>query len=257
MPRFSKSNTPYALLPASSSGFSPLVRDKGESGGNLATIDAGDNGLYVGGGGINLAFGALIGSPDAGLIGSAHATALANARKGTLVTTGFGAGQPVTLISVVLAASDPGSGYCRAETVFLDIFAAGHEPKGEPSNVALVYAVPPCGAMPPDTTRPPNFTSDADFLAAVKSTAVNCVRAVADYNANIVAAYPALNLKPVDVLRTCLFSAAIFARPGVGADAVAHAIFDGFSDELATSKGAGLSLVEFENGGGGFDCLPK
>ncbi|MDO8941609.1 MAG: hypothetical protein Q7U75_00420, partial [Desulfobacterales bacterium] len=248
---FPGTTVPYSLLgPAPHGKFSAIYLSRGEASGNLASVNAGDNGLYVGGGTINLHFAGILSSPDADAFQAIHAKALIDARAGVNVTTSFPGASPVRLVYVLLASKDSGSGICPAETVFLDIFADGHEPNGEPANCAMVYAVPPCGAtLPdgsPDLSRPPAYTSAAAFLAAVEATASNCVRAVATYNNDLIGKYPHLGLKPLQVLRTCLFSGNQFRLAGVSPPEVADAIFKGFAAELAHSPSA-LKLVEFES----------
>lgn len=257
---FPGTTVPYSLLGAAPQGkFSAIFLSRGETSGNLASVNAGDNGLYVGGGTINLHFAGILGTPDANAFQAIHAKALIDARAGASITTSFPAGCPVRLVYVLLAAKDSGSVICPAETVFLDIFADGHEPNGEPANCAMVYAVPPCGAtLPdgsPDLSRPPAYTSAAAFLAAVEATASNCVRAVAAYNNDLIGKHPQLGLKPLQVLRTCLFSGNQFRLAGVTPPEVADAIFKGFATQLALTPSA-LKLVEFESARREFSSLP-
>jgi hypothetical protein len=261
MPNFFPGTTvPYSLLGPSPHGkFSAIFLSRGEAGGNLASVNAGDNGLYVGGGTINLHFAGILGSPDADAFQAIHVKALADARAGANVTTSFSATSPVRLVFVLLASKDPGKGICPAETVFLDVFADGHEPNGEPANCAMVYAVPPCGAtLPdgsPDLSRPPVYTTAPAFLAAVEATASNCVKAVATYNNDLIGKYPQLGLKPLQALRTCLFSGNQFRLAGVTPSEVADAIFKGFAAELARSPST-LRLIEFESARKEFSSLP-
>ncbi len=231
--------------------YSAIFRSRGDSGGTLASVDAGDNGLYVGGGTINAAFKAQIG-PDADRYQKIHEDALASARAGEPVSTGYSSDSPVRLVSVVLSSTDPGTGICPAETVFLDIFAKGRSPNGEPGNYALVYAVPPDG----NSGHTPTYANAAEFLGAVTRTAANCVAVIADYNARLIAVHPELGLELVTVLRTCLFSGGAFRPASLAPSDVAKAIYAGFASALvAVGKAGGIDCVELESANGEFAAI--
>ena len=242
--------TAYTLLgPAHGSPYSPIFRTKGDPGGNLASLDAGDPRLYVGGGTINRSFAEEIGagSDDFQQI---HYHALKAAQAGTFVTQGFAAGQPVRFVSVRLPDTTAPTAAFPAETAFLDIFAADAAPAGEATNYALLYVVPPNG------TVAACYPTAADFLAAVTRTAFNAAQLLADYNAGLASFDPALGLAPIPVLRTCLLSGGIFRPQSVAVDTVAKAIFEGFTDAIAKAGTAsGITLIEFESGGGEFAAI--
>jgi hypothetical protein len=242
--------TAYTLLgPAHGSSYSPIFRRKGDPGGNLASLDAGDPGLYVGGGTINLSFANAIGA-SAAAFQQIHGDALTAAQAGTFVTQSFAVGQPVRFVSARLPDAAAPAAAFPAETAFLDLFAAGAEPAGEATNHALLYVVPPNGKV---TTC---YPTDADFLAAVTRTAFNAAQLLADYNTGLATFDPALGLAPIPVLRTCLLSGGQFRPQSVAVDAVAKAIFAGFTDAIAKAGSAsGITLIEFENGGGEFAVI--
>jgi hypothetical protein len=240
--------TRFALLgapphdPANKGPFySPIFRAHNETGDAIATLNAGDNGLYVGGGTINLAFGNQMGA-DADLFLSLHQAALKNARAGNHFVTIFDDG-PAKLISVHLSPDDAGSGGCPAETVFLDVFADNRWPKQNAANAIMIYAVPPDGTG----HALPVYKTDDDFLNAVERTAESSVRALADYNLRLVPADTTKSLKAVPVLRTCLFSGGQFRPQNVKKDDVAGRIFNGFAKALKATNGGGITLIEFES----------
>ena len=237
---------PYRLIPASPGGkFAPIYRHLNDPGDNLVSVNAGDNGLYVGGGTINLAFSTQVADPAA--YTAIHTTALTQARAGTFVSNTYAATDPVRLVSVILPPTDqPSASGGPAETLFLDIFTAGMTPHNEPSNYAMLYLVPPYG---------PGYASDQDFLDAVTRSAVNIINALAHYNSTLVPANAGLAAIPV--LRNCLYSSSGYKRPTVSRDAVALAVYTGFDTQLlATGATSGIAMIEFENGAGEFDAVP-
>ena len=237
---------PYRLIPVSPGGkFAPIYRHLNDPGDNLVSVNAGDNGLYVGGGTINLAFSKQV--ADSAAYTAIHTNALAQARSGTFVSNNYAATDPVRLVSVILPPTDqPSVSGGSAETVFLDVFTDGMTPHNEPSNYAMLYLVPPYG---------PGYASDQDFLDAVTRSAVNIINVLAHYNATLVPANAGLNAIPV--LRTCLYSSSGYKRPTVTRDAVALAVYSGFDTQLlAAGTASGIQMVEFENGAGEFDAVP-
>ena len=251
---FKVGGVPYELLPPvppthanPHPKYAAIYRGQQTTGGNLVSVNAGDSGLYVGGGTINLAFSGQIADPNA--YQAIHGAAQTQARKGTSVITGYTATDPVVLVDVLLSATDDGSSTSgAAETVFLDIFTSGTAPHQNPTNYAMLYLVPPFG---------PGYSSDQEFLDAVKRSAVNIINVVAHYNSKVVPAHASLNLATVSVLRTCLYSSGGYKRTGVQGSDVAKALYTGFASALtAAGKAAGIDLVQFENGDHEFDSIP-
>jgi hypothetical protein len=244
----------WALLGESSpgSGFSAVWRHAGEGGGAIASVDAGNNGFWVDGDGINKTFKKSFGASVAAFFMPVHSAAINAAQAGTPVTTGYVAPQPVSLVSVHLPDGSGPSGASPDETVFLDILTAAVQPHGNAQNAAMIYAVPPDG-------RTHFYTSGQMWLDSVARTAANAVAVLADYNAVQVAAHPALGLSPIPVLRMCSLGGKIFRKAGVTTPDLAKAIFAGAAGALDTLTKAGtahgITLVEFENGDHGFDAL--
>jgi len=252
MVKFDGTQVAYAFLGASpGSQFSPIFRAHGDTGPAIATVNAGDNGLYVGGGTINLSFATQIGD-GADDFTAAHQAALDAARKGTKVMPGPAAGGALALITTALSGADTGADPCPGETVFLDVFAENKWPKGNAANAAMLYVVPPYGgdAMY-RADHPPAYADDAAFLEGVKRAAAACVTLLADYNLHQIAAHPALKLKRITVLRTCLFSGGQYRPASLRPEAVARAIHEGFGASLKAEAG-GITLVEYEDAEGHF-----
>lgn len=208
----------------------------------MASLNAGDPGLYVGGGTINLAFSGEIAQPEEYTL--IHKQALMAARMGRPVRGGFASTSPVRLVQVTRSDSDPARGPVGAGTVFLDVFAS--PPHGVAENVAMLYLVPPNGA---------DYPQAADFLAAVNAAARMVIAALATYNAAVSAgAASYAGCPPITDLRSCLFSGGQFRHPRASVDDVARTIAQGF-DEAAGNRTTGLALIEFESGTGEFSAL--
>lgn len=255
MPNFPNSTVGYEFLgPARGAHFSAIYfHTSGDAvaGQNMASVNAGDPGLYVSGGTINARFGKE--TPKAPAYDSLHAAALAAARKG-----GFGKiaslhsfpQTPVAPVSVILSTlgdGDSGSGAPADGTVFLDIFCPTDRPHGVAENYAMVYVVPPYGGR---------FQDDASFLGAISGASARIIAVIAHYNAALGGDLSGLALGPISRLRMCLFSGGQFIRTGLVPADVAHANFTGICTGLSTGP-SGLAVVEFENGQGEFASLPR
>ena len=244
---FDRTATAYDFL-AGTPKFAPILHTvaTGDPARRMASLNAGDPGLYVGGGTINLQFSHEI--PEPGRYRAIHQTALDLARAGIFVSDVFDASDPVRFVLTTLDPGDAGAGPPEAGTVFLDVFNAGQQPHGVPENFALCYLIPPNGAV--------GFADDESFLAAVTQSAKNVVRTVNQFNAGIAAeAFTTVpDLVPITDLRTCLFSGGAFRSQTVSPQQVAGAIFGGFLAEISNGD-TDLKLVEFANGQGEFDSL--
>jgi hypothetical protein len=260
---FPGTKIPYTLLgPAPGTTDSPIFRAHGDPGANLASVNAGNPQLFIGGEGMNKAFKlaflaccpAFNNDPQALLTWSitVQQAAVIAARQGNAVSLLSDKTMPVHLINVVLPAQPiPPHAQPTTEAALLDLFTPGMQPKGVAANYAMLYLVPPNGN---DTNAYPTAT---DFLTAVTRTAQNGVAVLADYNVHQVKAYPALSLEPIPVLRMCLISGSIFRPKSVPVADVAKAVYQGILQGLvAAGAGCGIDLVEFENGSGGFNAIP-
>lgn len=216
-------------------GFVPLFEAAGQTGGALGSLNAGNSdpnpyGLYVGGGGINGAFGFELG-PTANVYQGLHQALLAQISPGqTRASTPYPASPAsplsfscVQLPSAVLAGLDG--------IVFVDVFAPGFQPNGNPSNAAMVYVAPPNGS---------HYASASQFLAAISTTASNVIETVAWFN-QLSATQP--GLEPLKILRAALFSSSIYAFPGVSSQQVACAVMTGFLSALGNGP-TGLTEIQ-------------
>ena len=246
---FPNTKTAYTLLGPSHQGarFSAILHRQatGVKGKRMASVNAGDPGLYVGGGTINLEFSTEIPNPSAYKL--QHAKALLHARHGHLINTNYPANAPMQLIMTKIGDGDIGRGSPVSGTTFLDVFSQNAWPKNLCENYAMAYTIPPYG---------PSYDTDTGFLDAVKATASNIAALIENYNqhldTNLKASLP--TLETITDLRVCLLSGGQFRRPTTTVDQVAQSIFDGLSDII--SKGnSGLELVEFESGNGEFSGL--
>ncbi len=255
---FPGTQTSWTLLGPSAPGkhFSAIYRSNGAPGGSLASVNAGNDGLGLGGGGINKTFGDLFGPVANGFFNphqSAYQAAVTAGAK-TAVISHFDAGAPVQLVSVLLAnGQGPTGAYPQDEAALLDILTAAVRPHNEPSNYAMIYAVPPDGRNPP-------YATDKIWLDSITRTAGNIVTVLADYNANQVAAHPGLAAIPV--LRMCMIGGKIFRPPDMaGKDPapIAAAIYAGITNVLVALEKAsvahGITMVEFESGDHEFASL--
>lgn len=244
---FGQSTTSYDFL-GGAPKYSPILHKTPaeDTTRRMASLNAGDPGLYVGGGTINLQFSQEIAYP--GAYQTLHRAALEAARAGNCLKSDFDLGDPLRLIMTALGGGDLGKGAPSAGTVFLDVFKDGEEPYGVAANYAMVYLIPPNGGL--------GFDDDAGFLAAVSHSAQNVIKTLSQFNSRLAAGTLAAvpGLEPITELRTCLFSGGAFRKQSVSPDLVAGAVFAGFEQALAGGR-SGLALVEFENGQGEFAAL--
>ncbi len=253
MSTFPNTKIKYTLLgSAPESKFSAIYyasSDAKNAGHQMASVNAGDPGLYVGGGTINAHFGEVV--PDANQYTAIHNIALDQVRKAPTdtitVTTTFESVTPLP-VSVVLASladGDSGSGSPSAGTTFLDVFSKDSRPDSLPENYAMIYIVPPHGSR---------YDTDKAFLSAVGTAATRSVNVVSKYNELLSGDLAGMGLQPINVIRMCLFSGGAFRRAGLESSQVAKANFDGLNAALQSGD-TGIDLVEFESGTGEFSVL--
>lgn len=246
-PVLPKTQIPYTFLQAGHRGrYSDIFYTSTPTPANdMASVNAGDPGLYVGGGTINDRFSQEIDQP--GNYQMIHARALMGARQGQSVFHPSPS-DPAQLVLVVRSSHDGTRGAVAAGTVFLSVFGARKRPFGVTQNAAMIYAIPPLGSDYPDL---------ASFCQAITATAQNIATAVTQFNAAVLAgtdaAYKGLGV--LQVVRSCLFSGGQFIQAGASKDDVAKAIFDGFSTAFAQDS-TGVVALEFESATGEFAALP-
>jgi hypothetical protein len=240
------------LLPLDSHGQKPqplLYYKHGEGKLNLASINPGNSyDLYVGGGGGNKAFYELM--DNAGQKKVYGGTDDYKARHLALVAKANQAGGNGAASEIYKDTDPMRFSYVRATRLstktyegvcFVDVFDAKHCPYGDPLNSTMLYAAPPDGR---------NYPVEADFLRDITATAKCAIQTVAEYNALA----KQQGVPPVEALRSCLYSSAIYNpnpktdkslpqgwRPKTDLGVIARAIYAGFAAELVAQNGAGLS----------------
>lgn len=204
-----------------------------ETGPAMVSLNAGNSpGLYVGGGGLNAAFKALLvrAGQDVTSYTSRHVALVKAAMAGGSNLADYGASDDdPTLVSCVDATKVAGA-VDYTGVAFADIFADKFCPEGNPANRGMFYVAPPDGHM---------YSDKAKFLGDVAATAEHGVNAVNGYNA-----WTAQNGGVVvQAIRLSLYSSNIYVMAGVPVSEVALAIWKGIE---AGCKAQGCVLSEIQ-----------
>lgn len=176
-----------------------------------ASINAGDVGLYVGGGTINGAFGLKLRSAGQQVdkYQDLHQMIL---KKSPLQR--YNSAENINdypeFLSKTLLLQDNQGGQNQG-TVFLHIFKEPYFPMNNPKNNAMIYVVPPNGKI--------SNVDGPTFLKRVKKTATNIGRMVSDYNL--------LNSQKIEKIRVCLFSGEAYRHKSTSKIEVAKNILTG------------------------------
>ncbi len=213
------------------SPYSAIYLARNEPGDLLGSVNAGNEGLWVGGGGINAQFHRENPRAD---YASIHQRTLRKAHP-DLSAWDDDPGDPLSFVYVNRPAK-PLHGIDG--TVFIDVFMPTRAPHGNPANCAMIYVVPPDGS---------NY-SDHDFLDAVEATAENIALSVAHFNHEVA---PDNQLPILETLRMCAYSSSIFLKPTVSVEQVVNRIYDG----LKKFEFGSVKSLEFENGDRSFDSV--
>ena len=167
---------------APGSQYSALYYTQGEAGNCLGSVNAGNAPMpYVGGGGINAVFANLLNkhaNQDDQAIDSytqIHQDLYNHAATGSAHRDHFPADSPLQYAYVLRPI---GSKVLQNMdgAVFIDVFKPGMRPYSNANNYAMIYIIPPNGQFGY------GYDTDQSFLAAVKQTAANIIKAVADFN---------------------------------------------------------------------------
>jgi len=230
-----------------STQYPPLYYGANEGTLNLASVNAGNSqGLYVGGGGVNLGFEGVLTASQKHVddYQTRHQQLVAKAGVGGTASTAYPITDPCSFsyVNASQVSQTPGwyEGVC-----FVDVFDPKLAPHGNAKNMAMLYVAPPYGD---------NYASDASFLAAIQATAAQIIETVAGYNALAAAQ----NLPIIETLRNTLFSSAIYNRynrtvnppTSVPHAAIAGAILAGFAAGLRNHPQCGLKELQFPVGSG-------
>lgn len=223
----------------------PLYYGANEGTLNLASVNAGNSqGLYVGKGGVNLAFATLLAATQKHVddYQRRHQQLRDTAGTGGTAYTVYPVPDPCAFSYVNATQVNNVSGWYEG-VCWVDVFDAKLCPHGNAKNFAMLYIAPPFGD---------HYASDAAFLAAIEATAVNMIATIAGYNALA----PTQNLPPLEALRNTLFSSSIYNRCNrsvnppvcVPASAIASAILAGFTAGLQAHPQSGLRELQFPAG---------
>ncbi|WP_281648727.1 hypothetical protein [Parendozoicomonas sp. Alg238-R29] len=229
--------------------FTPPYDEAPSGQGNIVSVNAGDKGLYLGGGTINALFGQILEKSS-----DPQKNGYADYHRDILDLDGDGQGFCVPDLSskqvipgVNYSIGLPGEGGGVEGSAFVHVFDDSYCPYGNPENRAMAYIVPPLG-------NDPKFGSDADFLLAVRNTAKRTMLLVQEYNLRAKAAG---NMPPLDVLRMCRFSSGAYARLGddgktLDGKIVAAAIHGGLEEACKEIEQKGqavfVNTVQYEDG---------
>lgn len=216
-------------LPAGGA-FSPIYLDRPQR--NTAAVNAGDYGLYVGGGAINWAFADEFNKHIFGKHGLEHwidkkcslyeymhrkSLELA-VSKGEVVFASEALSKDQEykgcLDKLGLAACFAAPGYDGKEgefgSVCIDVFKPGYGPRNE-KNVAMAYIVGPLGAGCSRKVSGVELCAEKqDFLARVEGVAVRAIETVAFYNKMVKDRPDLQQLPPIEDLRWCLVSGGVY-----------------------------------------------
>lgn len=212
--------------------FSPFAYGEHEG---IATVNAGNPGLWVGGDGINNTFSQAL--QYSHKYETLHKSLLEEPiPAGEFISDkGIAGVVPETFVKIgdiKTQGSKPATGEAPDGTIIIDILSPdAFEPsRGEksPPNKAVVYVVPPNRV---------NYASDQDFLDAVTQTAVNMVKTIQAYNE----AHPA---EEITTLRTCAFSSDLFAGTQGQSAAVQQEMADKVVQSIVTGIQQGIEAID-------------
>lgn len=181
---------------ALTSEYPPLFYSAGKPGPKMGSVNAGNQALYVGGGGVNRGFNNAL--TKAGQDTSAYQTRQnALLHKTAADTTGtetYADTDPISFSSVM---NSPVAHDKLTGLTFVDIFGAGRLPHNNPANIAMVYTTPPDGRT---------YPMRDGFLTDVEATATKLIRSVATHNASA----DSHGVSTLPAVRMCLYSSGIF-----------------------------------------------
>lgn len=232
----------YSVLGPGKNGTHADIFDSATA---LASVNAGDVNLYVGGGGINRQFGNELekSGHKIGKYEELHKGLLQSYNPGKAVTIEHVAdGDYPEIQSSTLFRSTHSALKSPYGTVILHVFRKGHYPHDNPDNKAMIYIVPPDGRK---------GASENEFKQAVTETAANIINAVNAYNTEA----KKKGLKTIETVRVCGFSSDSYRHPKVAASEVGQCIDNGVRramEDYQNSPGTDLSIkkVEYANGSG-------
>ena len=223
---------------------SPLYYKSSEFELSLASTDAGNSdSLYVGGGGINGAFGKALSNQITSLYEHRHLALVEKCGSKLTDFEKYSDDDPM-MLSLIFNNRVKGDDSYEG-IVFVDIFADQYCPNGNEQNIAMLYVAPPYG---------PNYENEEDFIVAISETAKNISNALISYN-EMVKSHTDLSI--IEAIRLCTYSSGIYNRsPKVGVDIISTSIFDSLVAVLKATE-SGLKEIQLPNGLGQFSTVLK
>ncbi|MCL6271842.1 hypothetical protein M3P05_18130 [Sansalvadorimonas sp. 2012CJ34-2] len=213
-----------------------------DAAGNIASMNAGDKKMYLGGGTINGAHASAISQSTQLQVNAFEpfhnqVLKLKTDDRGFKVPQAGGIGAP-HLAYTIAKEGDPET---KVGSAFVHIFKQGQCPYGDDENRSMVYIVPPNGA---------EYSDRDQFLAAVQATAFNTFETLQEYNVR--ASQQDSSLPLVETFRVCRFSSDGYVFPGLDGKEVALAIQRGFQQAADKIKNDGHKLLvkelQYEDG---------
>ncbi|PJE79492.1 hypothetical protein CI610_01528 [invertebrate metagenome] len=225
-------------LPAVNGGaFSEIFARQNAVSGPMASVNAGDQGLYVGGSSINYGFEQELARVQGSAVRREYGHFHGNQIRQTSVKSMSHSQQPgLKFLQAVTTYHDE---LCPGKTngtgsVFIDVFKDECCPHGDKNNRCMVYVVPPKGS---------DFKNKTDYLDAVEQTAENMVKAINEHNEQMRAAHRSDLELPI--LRLCGFSAGQFIKPGVRPQEVHARISAGVDSGLSRYPNSGITEIQY------------
>lgn len=243
----------FEFEPFEPGGFAPLYRENPQY--NVASTNAGDYRLYVGGGSINAAFLRLLqkeqnlrcGGQSGNYAKLHHLLLSASGATGRLVSAMDIPNAKPLLGELRLAGAFGQSGRCVKgdcvgfekcnASVFIDVFKADARPLNG-KNVAMLYVVGPKGerCKGPKTKGSGPLLNKEDFLATVELLGRRALEAVHHYN-NTRAPQSGTDhtqLPKIEEVRWCLVSGGVYRHTDATKDEIAKATLDGMMSAACT-----------------------
>jgi len=214
---------------------------------NFASVNAGDYGLYVGGGAINRAFkNAMV---DCGhtpqlesVFETVHQNLIALAAKCSGRLQWIPNNElPANFLCICGLVPDPqfiDPKLYPVGLVSISVFAEEQRPLENSKNIAMIYVVGPnCGQIRRKGRRQVDEMSAANFLSVIHGVAHGVASAISQYNI----AASEQRLPSIEILRVCLLSGGIYKHPDASKLEVAAALIKG----LLSNSGLELPHLDF------------
>eukprot|EP00920_Eleutheroschizon_duboscqi_P009212 GHVT01021058.1.p1 GENE.GHVT01021058.1~~GHVT01021058.1.p1 ORF type:complete len:507 (+),score=154.95 GHVT01021058.1:165-1685(+) len=249
--RISPGYVSFLQEPKDGQTFSPIYDEDPKD--RVATVNAGDPSLYVGGAGLNKAFGSALKDADIDVekFQKLHEALLKAALEESKDKQADTEIRSTNLENVEEIHPDVKFAQCRVchelrgkdssgstGAAFISIFKSKF-PHGMERNMGMVYVVPPSADL---------FKSKEDFIDAVEATAHNLLTALCDYNGTSKREGNRRGgLQRLHCCRISLFSGGRFKHPNAPKIEVAEAIIRGLEDGYRHGPAPRINFAYDEN----------